>query len=78
MGLNFPDVSVEEVTRHPGSSRSLIGVANGEGGPALAQAKHRALGRELPGGWWVLPVIVLGAAMWTGVALAICDVAGWL
>lgn len=60
------------------SSRSLIGVADGEGGPALAQAKHRAPGRGLPGGWWILPAIVLGAAMWTGVALAIGDVAGWL
>ncbi|WP_444452001.1 hypothetical protein ACTTAI_13165 [Rhodobacter capsulatus] len=59
------------------SSRSLIGVADGEGGPALAQA-HSVPGRELPNGWWIIPAIVLVAAMWTGVALAISDVAGWL
>lgn len=45
---------------------------------ALAQAKHRASRRDLPPGWWILPAIILGAAMWTGVALAIGDVAGWL
>ncbi len=60
------------------SSRSLIGVADGEGGSALAQAKRRAPGRGLPPGWWILPAIILGAAMWTGAALAISDVAGWL
>lgn len=43
-----------------------------------AQAKHRASERNLPPGWWILPAIILGAAMWTGAALAISDAAGWL
>ncbi|ETD85804.1 hypothetical protein ACTTAF_06605 [Rhodobacter capsulatus] len=38
----------------------------------------RASGRNLPPGWWILPAIILGAAMWIGAALAISDVAGWL
>ena len=41
-------------------------------------AAHRASGRDLSPGWWILPAIILGAAMWTGAALAISDAAGWL
>lgn len=45
--------------------------SDGEGGPASAQAKRRALERALPAGWWIIPALGIGLLLWIGVSVAI-------